>query len=78
MKQLTLKLSRKLKSIAKGLDKKIEKVAGERIAFTLIVYTDGRASYVSTCPREVSVTEIEKLLKLWREGMPDIAAHEIN
>ncbi len=72
------KLSKKLQSIARTLDKKIEKVAGERVAFTLIVFTDGRASYVSTCDRKESVREIKKLLDYWGNGFPDIPAHEVN
>jgi len=74
----TIKLSKNLKKIAKCLDGKILKIAGKRIAFTLIIFTDNRVSYISTCSRKESIREMETLLKLWREGMPDIKAHEVN
>ena len=51
--------------------------AGERVAFTLMVFTEGRASYISTAPREFSVAEIKNLLTLWGHDMPDVPAHEI-
>ncbi len=77
MKASTLALSRSLQDIARDLDKAIEKAAGERVAFTLMVFTEGRASYISTAPREFSVAEIKNLLTLWGHDMPDVPAHEI-
>lgn len=77
MKASTLALSRSLKDIARDLDKAIEKAAGERVAFTLMVFTEGRASYISTAPREFSVAEIKNLLTLWGHDMPDVPAHEV-
>ena len=77
MNASTLALSRSLQDIARDLDKAIEKAAGERVAFTLMVFTEGRASYISTAPREFSVAEIKNLLTLWGHDMPDVPAHEI-
>ncbi len=77
MKASTLALSRSLQDIARDLDKSIEKAAGERVAFTLMVFTEGRASYISTAPREFSVAEIKNLLTLWGHDMPDVPAHEV-
>lgn len=71
-------LSKQLKDIAKRLDADIEKAAGERVAFTLLVYTDGRASYISTASREDSVREIKNLLGYWEQGMPDVPAHQLS
>ena len=71
-----LQLSRDLKGIAKRLDKMIEQSAGQRVAFTLMVYTDGRASYLSTASREDSIREMKKLIEMWEAGMPDIPAHQ--
>ena len=58
------------------LDKDIERAAGERVGFTLLVFTEGRASYISTVQRDVSVQEIKRLLGIWEQGMPDVPAHE--
>lgn len=77
MKNSAIQLSKKLQAIAQGLDEVIEEAAGERVGFTLIVFTEGRASYISTVKRDESVREIKNLLQLWGEGMPDIPAHEI-
>lgn len=76
MKQSTIQLSQKLQAIAQGLDEVIEEAAGERVGFTLIVFTEQRASYISTVKREDSVREIKNLLQVWGEGMPDIPAHD--
>lgn len=77
MKDSTIRVSVALQGIGEALDRVIEEVAGERIAFTLIVFTDGRASYLSTCKREDSVREIKGLLEDWGRGMPDIPAHKL-
>lgn len=77
MKASTLALSRSLQDIARDLDKAIENAAGERVAFTLMVFTEGRASYISTAPRDFSVAEIKNLLTLWGHDMPDVPAHEV-
>ena len=53
------------------------RTAGERVAFTLLVFTEGRASYISTASRPESVREIQHLLELWGHGQPDVPAHEV-
>ena len=70
-------LSHDMQRIATDLDKAIERSAGERVAFTLIVFTPGRASYVSNADRAECVREIRHLLDLWDQGMPDVPAHDV-
>lgn len=77
MKASTIKLSQELQTIGRALDAQIERAAGERFGFTLIVFTEGRASYLSNVSREDSVREIKHLLEMWGQGMPDIPAHEV-
>ena len=77
MNEGTLRLSKALPDIAAELDQRIEDLAGERRAFTLLVFTEGRASYISSCERQESVREMKKLLELWEQGMPDVKAHEV-
>lgn len=77
MNAATIALSQNLQSVAKAVDEFIEVAAGERIGFTLIVFTEGRASYISTVDRSDSVREIKHLLEIWEQGMPDIPAHEV-
>ncbi len=76
MKASTIALSKELAAIARGLDRVIADAAGERIAFTLVVFTEGRASYVSTASREDSVREIKTLLAHLEAGMPDVPPHQ--
>lgn len=76
MKPSTIAISLGLQDIARGLDHVIAGVAGERVAWSLIVYTEGRASYVSTAPRDDAVREIKRLVECWEQGMPDVPAHD--
>ncbi len=77
MAESTINLSKNLNKIAKKLDKNINHHAGKRLGFTLIIYTEGRASYISNCDRNQSIEQMKHLLTLWGEGMPDIKAHEV-
>ena len=70
-------LSKGLQGIAKRLDKDIERKAGEKIGFTLVIYTEGRAQYVSTVDRQSSIEQMEYLISLWKQDMPDIEAHKV-
>jgi hypothetical protein len=76
MTAATLALSHDLQGIARDLDKAITNSAGERFAFALLVFTPGRASYVSTASREDSVRELKRLLACWEADMPDVPAHD--
>lgn len=78
MSQTAIKLSQQLQEIAQDLDNAIERAAGDRIAFTLLVFTGGRASYISTAARADSIREIKFLLELWEQGMPDVPAHDVS
>lgn len=77
MKASTIALSKELQGIAKRLETDINEKAGERVAFSLLVFTEGRASYISNAPRAECVRELEKLLECWKQGMPDVPAHEV-
>lgn len=71
----TVALSRELRTIEENLDAEIMRVVGRRVPFSLLVFTDPRASYVSSARREDSVREIKHLLDLWEHGAPDVPAH---
>lgn len=77
MKESTLKVSRDLQGIADNLDKAITASAGERMGWSLVVFTEGRASYISNCSRPEVIEAMKWLLTAWGEGLPDIPAHEI-
>ena len=71
-------VSRDLQAIARDLDARIEALAGQRIAFALVIFTPGRASYVSTAASRSAVAQqLRDLLAYWEAGMPDVPAHEV-
>jgi len=72
------KISRKLPDIAKEVDRLIDEAAGEKVAFTLMIFTEGRAQYISSCDRADSTREIRRMLDYWESGAPDIEAHKVN
>ena len=74
----TTKLSQHMQTIAAALDESIAIAAGEKIGFTLIVYTPERASYVSNVDRKDAIEQMKHLINLWESDMPDIKAHEIS
>jgi hypothetical protein len=75
---VALKLSRDLRGIADVIATMIEGSCGEKVAFSLLVYTPGRASYISSATRETTVPELRKLLKIWESNEPDVPAHEVD
>ena len=66
-----------LQDVARRLGAELDGIAGEPVAFTLIVFTAPRASYISNARRAESVREIKHLLSLWERGMPDVPAHAV-
>lgn len=78
MNEISIKISKELKKIAENLDEDIQKVAGERMGFTLMIFTEGRTQYISNVDRETSVDQILKMLEAWANDMPDVPAHEVS
>jgi hypothetical protein len=74
---VALKVSQEFQNIMNRIHSDLVDIAGEPIGFTLIVYTDGRASYGSNCPREEVVSELKKLLDHWEQGFPDVPYHKV-
>lgn len=74
-------ISRHMQRIGSGLDEVIEEIAGRRLAFTLIVFSDNReelSSYISTATRADNIEMFSDLTEQWEAGQPDIPAHEVN
>ena len=55
------RISPALQALARKLNDELDAIAGEPVAFTLIVYTSPRASYISNARRDESVREIKHL-----------------
>lgn len=69
------RLSVRLQDIAQSLAEVLDEVAGEPIAFVLVLNADKVAQYVSNCDRKDGRELIESLLARWKAGRADIPAH---
>lgn len=70
-----MKLSTALQDIATLLDDELRRVAGEPLAFVLLVSADNVAQYVSNASRADGTDLIKSLLQRWEAGRADIPAH---
>lgn len=78
MNATTRKASKALAEIADELQLIIEEKIGEKIPFTLMLFTEGRSQYISNVDRADSIEQIENMLDYWKRDLPDIKPHEIN
>lgn len=69
-------VSRALQDVARSIEQQLKEASGELHGFTLLVFTDQVASYVSNVDRATAREQLRHLLELWDAGMPDIPAHE--
>jgi hypothetical protein len=72
-----MRVSRAAQDLATELDERIEEIAGERVAFSLFIWTRGRCTYVSTAERPEIIRTLEMMLDGWKAGMPDVPAHKV-
>lgn len=71
----SLNLSLRMQDIAQSLADVLADVAGEPVAFVLVLNADSTAQYVSNCKREDGTEMIKSLLARWEAGRADIPAH---
>ena len=69
------RLSVRLQVVAQSLADVLDEIAGEPIAFVLVLSADKTAQYVSNCDRKDGRELIESLLERWKAGRADIPAH---
>lgn len=62
-----VKISRKLSSIAKQIEKRLEKACGKKVPFSIYTWGGHRAQYVSNCAREDAKTAMTECLDRWDE-----------
>jgi hypothetical protein len=71
-------ISEKLQDLSRHIDKYLEEVAGERVTFSLIVFTNPRFQYISNTKDRAEIAgALQALIDGWKKGMPDIPAHEV-
>lgn len=69
------RVSLALQPLASEIAEALEIVAGEKIAFVLIVQADKVAQYISNASRADGTELIESLLARWKANRADIPAH---
>lgn len=72
-----INVSKNLQRIASGIDRALEIAAGEKVRFSLFVWSDGRPQYVANAERADVVLALKAILAKWEEGMPDVPTHEV-
>ena len=71
-------VSKELKTISDELSKRIDGVAGQHLCFSLVIFTEGRYSYISNAQRADVAVCLQQMLDYWKAGAPDIPAHKVN
>lgn len=78
MSKPAIAVSQQLQALARKLDEDIEKIAGQRVGFSLFVYTPERMNYISSIDRAEAIAVLENVLEGWKQGMPDVPAHKVS
>lgn len=74
-----VKVSRKLQDVAHNLDADLQEIAGERQTFSLFVWTEGRANYISNSKNRAEIKRVLlSIIEGWDDGAPDVPAHEVS
>lgn len=76
-----IEISRKLKSLAETINKRLKKVSGQEVGFFLLVgniEAGGRCNYISNMSRKDSEKVMLEVLERWSDGMKDIPTHKLN
>jgi hypothetical protein len=74
----TLLISEELQTVAAVIDDALANITGKRVGFSLFIWTEDRAQYVSNSTQRQEIqTAVRAVLDGWDQGMPDIPAHEV-
>ena len=74
----SIRVGQELQTVAAELSARLNGIAGQDVAWSLFVWTDGRASYIAHADRAQVIGVLEHMIARWKQGMPDIPAHEIS
>lgn len=70
-----IKVSLALQQLAAAINDHLQEVAGEPVAFVLVLQVGGTAQYVSNADRKDGAALITELLQRWEANRADIPAH---
>lgn len=71
----SLRISLGMQALASTINEALTALAGEEIAFVLVVQADNVAQYASNTKREDGASLLASLLARWQAGRADIPAH---
>lgn len=71
----SMRISIQGQAIASALSETLEQIAGEPVAFVLVISADNVAQYLANCSRKDGTDLIESLLERWKAKRADIPAH---
>lgn len=75
--ETAMKISANLQKVSVALDEILSRVAGQRVGFSLFVWTEGQGSYVSNLKDRSDIkAELLQIIERWDDGMPDIPLHK--
>lgn len=77
MNESTL-VSQHMQEIMEEIDNRLEGIAGTRLGFTLLVFTDEYTNYASNLSQSDCLLLLAKLVEQLEEGTLDTPAHKIN
>lgn len=79
MSKSDIAVSKQLQAVCKRLDKDLKKIAGQRMGFSLIVFSDadnGQVNYASNCARNEAAVALREVLERWEnKDVIDVPAH---
>lgn len=70
-----VRISEHLQGLSRELSLVLDKIAGEHVCFSLQVWTNEAANYISNAKREDVAAAMAELLAAWKTGIPDVPAH---
>jgi hypothetical protein len=71
----SVRLSVRLQDIAQSLAEVLDEVAGEPVAFVLVLNAGKTAQYISNCDRKDGRELLQSLMDRWDAKRADIPAH---
>ncbi len=74
-----IRVSLNLQQVARALEEVLDEVAGQRVSFSLFVWTNGRANYIANSTDRAEIRcALLTVIDGWETGMPDVPAHKVS
>lgn len=78
-KNVAVLAARELQAIAKEVECRLAEVTGEKVLFSLFLWTNSRGDYVANCERESMMVAMQEFIEAWENGEPEQPpSHEVH